>query len=140
MKSRRGPAPISHLRRDHVRLLGFVRVLLRIGAVLPCYAALVGAAGVPDLRDVFGGPAYNEACADMARRLSSLGRELAEVERRAEPLRRQLQSGRTRERGELRNRMEALGVTEHDLCAARHHIPHVRRERFVGFLAAEAAA
>jgi hypothetical protein len=75
------------------------------------------------VREVFGGRAYDEAIAETLCRLDGLAEELARTEEMAGPLRRCLQAGDERAREE----MERVGLTEADLCAAWHHLPRSRR-------------
>jgi hypothetical protein len=79
------------------------------------------------LREVFGGRAYDEAAAESLLALERLERELAETEVRAAPLRGRLQAPDRAERERARAEMARLGLTEADLCAAWHHLPHARR-------------
>jgi hypothetical protein len=80
-----------------------------------------------ELRDVFAASTYDDICAETVRRLQVLTQELAESEKRAEPLRRWLQSGDAAKTGFAREHMQRLGISEHDLCAAYHHLPKDRR-------------
>lgn len=96
------------------------------------------------LRELLGGRVYDEACAGALADLERLNRELAEVERTAEPLRRRFQSRDPRLRDQARERMAALGIDEADLCTCWHHIPRPRRrvlvERFDALARMESAA
>jgi hypothetical protein len=80
-----------------------------------------------ELREALDGRCYDEARAATLERLDRLAAELEESERYAEPLRRRLQSGDLREQEAARERMGRLGISEHDLCAAWHHLPRERR-------------
>ncbi|MBI5514318.1 MAG: hypothetical protein HY909_11150 [Deltaproteobacteria bacterium] len=61
-------------------------------------------------------------------RLRDFARDLAETELRAAPLRRMMQCRVEALRERARRSMEALGLTEGDLCTAWHHLSEVRRE------------
>lgn len=89
---------------------------------------LAGVSNTSELREVFGGRAHDELRSETADRLARLELEIAEVERLAEPIRRRLQSGRREVIEQVRSWLESVGVTEHDLCAAWHHVPRERRE------------
>jgi hypothetical protein len=98
------------------------------GVELAAVAARAGEMrGAADLREELGGRRYDERVAAERARLGGLVRQLAESERWAEPLRRLLQSGSASDRQRLRDAMAREGVTEHDLCAAFHHVPRERR-------------
>jgi hypothetical protein len=98
------------------------------GHIALAEAARLGA-GLKDIRewrDALGGREYDEAAAQTLSRLDVLTAELNETEKRAEPLRRRLQSsGGEKERA--RDEMQRVGITEDDLCAAWHHLPRERR-------------
>jgi hypothetical protein len=88
---------------------------------------LSGAATTDELREAFGGRAYDEAVAESLRQLDRLAEELAQSERLAEPLRKAIQSSDRGVRGRARDRMARVGLTESDLCTAWHHLPRDRR-------------
>lgn len=79
-------------------------------------------------REALGGRAYDERVEETLCRVERLGRELAESERMAAPLRAALQSPDPRDRERARSEMQRLGIGEHDLCAAYHHLPEQRRD------------
>jgi hypothetical protein len=81
-----------------------------------------------ELREAFGGAAYDVAVAETFERVERVEREIAETEPIAEPLRRALQSGDRDTRRRASDELERLGITENDLCAAWHHLPRARRE------------
>jgi hypothetical protein len=81
-----------------------------------------------ELREVFAGKLHDDACAETLRRLSVLSEQLADSERLAEPLRCLLQSGDSAGRERARATMDRLDISEHDLCAAYHHLSRERRE------------
>lgn len=88
-------------------------------------------AGIRDtvaLRELFGRQAYDELRAETLARLARIETESAEVERLAEPLRRCLQSGHRERIEAVRAWLTSAGLTEHDLCAAWHHVPRDRRD------------
>ena len=107
-------------------------------------AALARDAGamrdVRELREHLGA-GYDDWRAATADRLRDFARELAEVERHLAPLRRGFQSSDRDERRRTREQMARHGLTEHDLCAAWHHIAPVRRAEVIDIAAelAEAA-
>jgi hypothetical protein len=84
-------------------------------------------ADVGQLREVFGGPAYEEAAAESLAALDRLNAELTRTEQAAEPLRRRLQSADREVREQTREALERVGLTESDLCTAWHHLPRERR-------------
>jgi hypothetical protein len=83
--------------------------------------------GVGQLREVFGGRAYDEAVAESLAVLERLEAELARTEVQAAPLRGRLQSPDRAEREQARAELARVGLTETDLCAAWHHLPRERR-------------
>jgi hypothetical protein len=83
---------------------------------------------IESLREAFGGSRYDEGRAESLECLDSLERECARAERLAEPIRRALQSGQRRPAEEARAWMERCQITDHDLCAAWHHLPPERRQ------------
>ena len=85
------------------------------------------AGGVEQLREIFGGRAYDEALAESLLALDRLEAELARSEARAAPLRARLQSPDRAERERAREELARIGLTEVDLCAAWHHLPRERR-------------
>lgn len=84
--------------------------------------------GYGELREALGGPAYDDAVAETVARIDRIERELTQTEPVAEPLRRALQSSDPSLRRRAADELERLGITEHDLCAAWHHIPRGRRD------------
>jgi hypothetical protein len=94
-----------------------------------------------ELREHLGGAVLDDWQAATADRLRDFAHELAEVERRLAPLRRGFQSRDRDARRRARDRMSARGLTEHDLCAAWHHIAPARRAEVldIAALLAEAA-
>jgi hypothetical protein len=101
-------------------------------AALAREAAAMRDAG--ELREQLGGAAHDGWLADTAERLRGFGRELAEVEARFAPLRREFQARDRARRRRAREHMAALGVTEDDLCAAWHHIAPARRAELVALV------
>lgn len=93
---------------------------------------------VRELRDQLGGAAHDRWQAATAERLRSFARELAEVEAHLAPLRRAFQSRDVAHRRRSRAHMAARGLTEHDLCAAWHHIAPARRAEVIDIARAEA--
>jgi hypothetical protein len=91
---------------------------------------LQGVTDAAALRESFGGKCYEDAVRETLAGLDRLNAEHAEVECRAEPLRRKLQSGRTAESEWAREWLAGHGLSETDLCTAWHHLPRERRERF----------
>ena len=83
---------------------------------------------IAGLRDAFGGRRYDEGRAESLERLGSLERECARAERLAEPIRRALQSGNRLQADDARAWMERCQITDHDLCAAWHHLSPARRQ------------
>jgi hypothetical protein len=96
--------------------------------------------GARELREHLGGAAHDDWQAATADRLRDFARELAEVERRLAPLRRGFQSSARDERQQIRERMARHGLTEHDLCAAWHHIAPERRAAVIEIAGALEAA
>jgi hypothetical protein len=98
------------------------------GTTLARAAALAaGARDARQLREALGGRVHDEACAETLARLERLNTELARVETAAEPLRRAFQGGDPVLRAAAREQLDRLGISEHDLCAAWHHLPRERR-------------
>lgn len=64
---------------------------------------------------------------DAQERIEALEAELVEAERLGEPLRYCLQLPEAGVREAARALMERVGLTEHDLCAAWHHLEAGRR-------------
>jgi hypothetical protein len=95
----------------------------------PAAAAKVAAAVTngADFREALGGRAHDEARAESLARLQDLNTDLARAEVYAEPVRRAFQASEARIREAARAELERLGVDEHDLCAAWHHLPRERR-------------
>lgn len=88
---------------------------------------IAGARQIEEVREALGGVEHDDAI-DAARvRLRALNHTCEAVERRAEPLRRRLQSQDDRERAAARAEMDRKGIDEVDLCAAWHHLPAPRR-------------
>lgn len=83
--------------------------------------------GTGELREHLGGAAHDDWQAQAAQRLRGFLDELAEVELRLAALRRAFQARDRDRRQRARDQMAALGLTEHDLCAAWHHIAPARR-------------
>jgi hypothetical protein len=81
------------------------------------------------LREAFGGHKYDEALSCSLQRLDDLNTECEAAERLVKPIRKALQSGQILQVAKARDWMERRGITEHDLCAAWHHLPRDRRER-----------
>lgn len=86
-----------------------------------------GARTAAEAREALGGREHDDALLDARSRLDALNHAHAQVERRAEPLRRRLQSADAAERAAARAEMAAAGVDEVDLCVAWHHLPAARR-------------
>jgi hypothetical protein len=114
--------------------------LTRIGFV-PGHVSLAEAAELLtdvritcELREVFAGKLYDDIWAVTLRRLEALAQELKESEVRAEPLRRWLQSGDHRKTDFAREWLNRYEISEHDLCAAYHHLPRERRAYLNGVL------
>lgn len=82
---------------------------------------------VQELREVLGGSHYDELIVDTAHRLDHARAEMEESEKIAAPLRAELQSLDYAQREEARAKMAKWDITEHDLCAAWHHVPRERR-------------
>lgn len=70
---------------------------------------------------------HGEWCEALAARLDVFGKELDEVERVMEPLRRAFQSGDRAERSRAREWMASRALAESDLCSPWHHLPRERR-------------
>jgi hypothetical protein len=90
-------------------------------------ALAAGAADAVQLREAMGGRVHDEACAESLARLERLNAELAVVETAAEPLRRAFQGADPARRMAAREQLDRLGISEHDLCVAWHHLPRERR-------------
>jgi hypothetical protein len=93
--------------------------------------------GLPDaaaVREVLGGAEHDKRLADLAGRITSLERALAQSEHLAAPVRARLQSGSLRERASLREEMRSHGIGERDLCSAWHHLPREARARLDAWL------
>lgn len=88
---------------------------------------LSGATDTGELREAFGGRAYDEAVTESLHQLDRLAEELARSEPLADPLRQAIQSSDRGVRGRARDRMARAGLTESDLCTAWHHLPRDRR-------------
>jgi hypothetical protein len=86
-----------------------------------------GLSSAREVRELFGGRAYDEAVAEALARFDRLAAELADAEERAGPLRGELQSPDDDRREWAWEMMERLGLTEEDLCSAWHHLPRERR-------------
>ena len=95
-----------------------------LGALARAAAAMRDAR---ELHEHLGGAVHDAWQAATAERLREFARELAEVERRLAPLRRGFQACDRALRRRTRDWMAAHGLTEHDLCAAWHHIAPARR-------------
>lgn len=80
-----------------------------------------------EAREALGGVEHDDAIIDARTRLHALEAQLRESERKAEPLRRRLQSHRTAERAAAREEMARRGLEEADLCVAWHHLSARRR-------------
>lgn len=109
------------------RRSGAAALVAWVPAELPLRRAaelLSGARTAGEVREALGGRAHDAASCEGRHRLARLDQELAAAERLALPLRRALQGG---DRAAARERMERLGISEHDLCAAWHHVPRARR-------------
>jgi hypothetical protein len=81
-----------------------------------------------ELREALGGNIYDQAADETVHRLREFAIELAAAEKLAEPLRRRLQSSKNDDRKYARAELARLNLSEHDLCAAWHHLPRARRE------------
>src|SRR5262249_18089630 len=81
-----------------------------------------------ELREALGGRLYDGVVGDTLRRLAELAAELEQTETVAGPLRRALQAADPRNKEPAREWMRRLGIDEHDLCAAWHHLPRSRRD------------
>ena len=92
--------------------------------------ALAEAHTVNDLRETFGGVAYDELIVDHRAALVALEAEVAATERVAEPVRRKLQSPDLVQARRAREALERAGVGEDELCTAWHHLSRERRARF----------
>lgn len=79
------------------------------------------------LREVLGGRIYDAQLSHTRHRVHSLQRSLADAERHAMPLRRCLQGADADLRDEARDAMQERDISEHDLCAAWHHLSDARR-------------
>lgn len=88
---------------------------------------LADARSPDEVREALGGAEHTDALADARARLDRLNATHAAVERRAEPLRRRLQSMDDAVRAAAHAEMAAKGLTEADLCTAWHHLPAARR-------------
>ena len=77
-------------------------------------------------REALGGAVFDDRVSDAVERIERLDAELERVEEVGEPLRRRLQRG-GRSGAVARELLERIGVGEHDLCAAWHHIEGERR-------------
>jgi hypothetical protein len=95
---------------------------------------LDGVRVIDEMREALGGAEHDDAIEDAQRRLYGLNATLAESERRAEPLRRRLQSKTPEIRAAAREEMEMKGITELDLCQAWHHLPAARRTHLLAVL------
>lgn len=88
------------------------------------------AADVPDRaawREALGGGLYDAMLEDSRERLLALDAELEAAEALGQPLRAALKVPDVAVREPARQLIEAIGLTEHDLCAAWHHLPAARR-------------
>lgn len=81
-----------------------------------------------ELREALGGRELDARVEHERRSLVELVADLDVTEKLAEPLRRALQSAERVEREGARDAMRSIGLTEHDLCAAWHHLPAERRD------------
>lgn len=81
---------------------------------------------IAELHEVLG-PHHAGWSRHLARRLEDFTDELARVESALTPLRAAYQSPRDDERTRARARMDALSLTETDLCAPWHHVSKHRR-------------
>lgn len=117
----------THHRPD-ASLIGFVpgETLLRDAA-----SQLEGVHHPETLREALGGKRHDEAVRETLSRLDDLKVALAQSERTAAPLRKILQSGTPAQREMLYAWMERCSVTEHDLCAAWHHLTRARRAHLI---------
>jgi hypothetical protein len=84
-------------------------------------------ASAAELREALGGRVHDEAVREALHALDVLVADMEATEARAEPLRRALQSHQREERLRAREELARLGLREHDLCAAWHHVPRERR-------------
>jgi hypothetical protein len=100
---------------------------------------LSGIETADEAHEALGGREHRARWEDAARRLAAVDDDLRAIEVLAEPLRRALKSGDGRARGVAEERMARLGATEHDLCAAWHHVPRARRDALAAALREEAA-
>lgn len=88
---------------------------------------IADARSVNEAREALGGVEHDDAAAAARVRLTALNTACDTVERRAEPLRRRLQSQDDRTRESARAEMAAKHIDERDLCVAWHHLPPARR-------------
>ncbi len=96
-------------------------------------AAQALAAEAPDQaawREALGGTLYDAMLVDQADRLQALAAELAAAEALGQPLRASLKVPDAVVRLPALQLMAEAGLSEHDLCAAWHHLPAARR-RFI---------
>lgn len=88
---------------------------------------LAGVHCANEVREALGNREHDEAIAAARIRLTALNRACTAAERRAEPLRRRLQSQDDHVRAAARAEMVAKDIDETDLCVAWHHLPTARR-------------
>ncbi|MDF1667339.1 MAG: hypothetical protein P1V97_36675 [Planctomycetota bacterium] len=85
---------------------------------------------VRELRQALGGQRYDNQVRDSLERLESLNRRHCEVENAgANGIRMNLKSGQTERRERALEQMQALEISEEDLCSAWHHLPIKSRDR-----------
>jgi hypothetical protein len=80
-----------------------------------------------ELREALGGRHHDELASETLHRLEATAAELELSEQKAAPLRECLQSPDPACRELACREMTRAGITEHDLCAAWHHLPRQRR-------------
>lgn len=84
-----------------------------------------GASSREMVREALGGKDYDAALQDTQARVVQLIAQQAQAERLLRPLRRALKQAQTQ--GAAQERMQALSLTEGDLCTAWNHISEQRR-------------
>jgi hypothetical protein len=84
---------------------------------------------VHEMRECFGSRLYDDLVADTRALVQTLLREMHEVERYAEPLRRYLRSLDGGKVDCAREIMAQHSITQADLCCAWNHLPRERRTR-----------
>ncbi len=96
--------------------------------------------GLPDanaVREVIGWQIHRDMCETLLVRTTNMIAAQEASEKRAQPVRKMLQTGTSKQREQICSSMREHGVSERDLCSAWHHVPTERRDALNSWLAIE---